>query len=470
MIALTAALLAGAAVLIWRLLLPPDGFLTGLVPVDAERAVLVMRANYDNDPSRYWVVAVHADEGVLWSRELPGQTQSTWPRNGLTVTAGAIVVRVYDNDKRKSWLVGYALDDGQPLWTGEGDAYDASWTYTFPPDVPGGEPQGLEDRTYRWSSDGETTSLTAWLAAKGQRLWTHTLDGKFVRAQHVTHKYVVYRSDAGWTFLHAKNGHLAAELDAYAAACVHDGRFTAWSRETIYSIDLEADRIEVQRHPAPGGIEPLTTHCGVHDGNLVFVTRQGANPTKPDVRLVALTKPLDGVAWEIPMGVWGPKEIASLRDSDGADVHPLRGQLSDFVPLILGAHDQPFKLVMLDLKQHRIAWESRLADDLLHFGVFRGSDDQHFLVSSSVVGALDGRTGKLTAARGGAYMEIKGGYGSGGRLWLHTMDWRGMNALPWGALDGRTLKPGGTGNDEVTFGEDMLAKLIETLKLPPEAH
>ena len=51
---LCAAIAAAAA--LWWLSLAPEGFILGLVPLDEERAVLLIRANED-DRSREWIGA-----------------------------------------------------------------------------------------------------------------------------------------------------------------------------------------------------------------------------------------------------------------------------------------------------------------------------------------------------------------------------------------------------------------------------
>ncbi len=93
--------------------LPPRGFLTGLYPLDGERAVVLMRANYSNDPDRFWLGVIRADDELLWSEELPASTYAVYSGHGLTVDAKRIGVHVTDR-KTFTQQLGYQFKTGTP--------------------------------------------------------------------------------------------------------------------------------------------------------------------------------------------------------------------------------------------------------------------------------------------------------------------------------------------------------------------
>ena len=188
----------------------------------------------------------------------------------------------------------------------------------------------------------------------------------------------------------------------------------------------------------------------------------------PRNRVVALSGSLDRVAWQIALGKWGLSGIAgSTRGAKAVDVHPMRGALADFTPIVVGAHGvDEYKVVVLDLKTHRIGWQSAPHKSLLHYYVVRGSQGQHFVLSSTHVVAIDGSTGAVTGAIGGGYYNVRGFYAVDGRLWMHSEGWARMNALPWAVLDGRTLAVVGRGTDRLS-PQSVFQETVKSWAVPP---
>lgn len=441
--------LAAAAIAIcvaaWWWLRPPDGFLTGLVPLEGNRAVFTMRHNPNNGDARAWLGLLDASGEVAWSKELPALTYSVYAHHGLTVSDDQITIKVSDSNTFAQVLA-FDLETGAERWQSPRIDFAESDASFMMPSVPGERPHTDGVQLIHGDADGSRNLLVARSAADGARLWEHAVDSG-VRDLLFASDAVAYRADAAWTFLSRGSGEVVQQIHAYAAGCGAADQFVTWDDDQLITVDWSGPAFTVASKPLPS--EGIPLYCGLRDGAAVFtVARRYSEIAERRFELTAVDQGTASVAWRLDLGPWEPSSIARSRDNDTPDAHPLRGSLTDFVPVLLGTHDNDgVKLAMLDLNKHRVDWESTPHAELLHFDVFRGPGAQYFLGDSGRIAAFDGKTGKLTAAIRLGHESTRAFHALGNQLWLFSMGWHRMDALPWARLDGATLEVLAAGND-----------------------
>ena len=414
------------------------GFMTGLHPIDGGRAVFTMRHNPDSGESRAWIGVV-GPEGLVWSRELPALTYSIYARHGLTVDDGLVTVKVSDT-QTYAQVLAFDVSTGEPRWSSDRLAFAPSEYDTMLHIVMGAAPFAGDGLVLHPEHDRQEASLVMRSAEDGTVTWRHPLakDGLYGMAR--TEDHVAYRTDVGWVVLRRSDGSEVVRLEAYGAACLQDDRLSVWSDDTLRIVDLSQPEPEASEHP----LEMLgfSQSCGTHDGKLVFTVGGDAGEGQRRFEVVGVDPAKAEVAWRIDLGPWEPSTIARDRDNAGPDADPLRGSISDFVPVLLDQHGiDDVKLAVLDLRSHAIAWESSPRPELLHYQVLRGSGDQHFIDGFDNLGAIDGATGKLNAAVQLHHENVRGFYAVDGRIWVYSMTYATESTLPWLVLDGASLTP-----------------------------
>ncbi len=440
---MAALAIAGGA---WWMLRPPDGFMTGVVPISATRAAFTMRHNPENGDARAWVGVLDVSGDVVWSQELPGVTFSIYAGHGMTVADDLLTIKVTDA-KSFEQLLGFDPETGEQRWASprlEFAEREASFNL---PVVAGDRPYTDGAQLLHAHSDGEALSLVARNAADGATVWTHELEDH-LRDLLVSPTAVAYRADTRWTFVRRHNGKVAQTVHAYAAACANDERFTTWDDDQLITVDWSDASFNVSKHALPS--EGIPLHCGLAEDTPVFTVAHPWNDALDRrFELIAVDPATAGVAWRVDLGAWEPSMIATSRDNEAPWAHPLRGTLTDFVPVLLDTHgSDDVKLVVIDMAKHEVSWKSTPHPELLHFEVFRGRGDQYFLGDRGKVAVIDGATGRVGAAIELGHEGSRAFHAKHGQLWLFSMGWERMNALPWVQLDGDTLQVIGTGNSE----------------------
>ena len=439
-----AAVAVSVATWWWRR--PPDGFLTGMVPIDGNRAVFTMRHNPNNGDARAWVGLLDASGDVAWFKELPALTYSVYARHGITVSDAQITIKVSDSNTFAQ-VIAFDVETGDEQWHSPRIEFADTDASFMMPVVLGERPYTDGVQLIHGDADGERSLLVARSAADGSATWEHEVDSG-MRDLLFASDAVAYRASSAWTFLNRDNGAVVRKVEAYAAACGDAERFVTWDDDQLITVDWSSPDFAVTTKPLPS--EGIPLHCGFRDGAPVFtVAHRYAEIAQRRFELIAVDTDNASVTWRLGLGPWEPSSIARSRDNDTPQAHPLRGTLTDFVPVLLGTHDDDgVKLSVLDMRRHEVAWESTPHAELLHFDVFRGDGAQYFLADFGRVVAVDGATGKLTAAIKAGHESSRAFHAVDGQLWLFSMQWQRMNALPWARLDGTTLDVLAAGNDE----------------------
>jgi len=458
-LAVAAVVLVLALSLAWWLFgRAPMGFVTAIAPLDGERAIFTMRHNPSQGRSQAWIGMVDVD-GVVWSRELPDLTYSIHARHGLTVTEDRVTVKVSDGDTYGQ-LLAFSTTTGDPLWQGQRTAFQASEFPGMLYVADGTHPFDDDVQLLHGDHDRKIAHLVALDARDGKTQWSYELPAHGVQTMLVAPRAVALRIDATWVFVRRSDGTLTRTLAEYAAACIDDERFVTWGRQALIEVDLTRDDLPAIERPLVSPGIPL--RCGKHGGQFVFTVAVGGEAQK--FQLIGVDRDPAAVAWHLDLGPWEPFSSARERDNVGPEADPLSGLLSDFVPLLLTTHgDDGLKIAVIDQTKHALAWESPIHAELLRDQLFRGSGNQYFLTNGQRIAAIDGATGELTAAVELSHDDPRAFHAIDGRLWVHTMEYARMNALPWLVLDGRTLEvlARGSGQDEPA---DVLAELHAWLR------
>lgn len=417
-----------------------------MVPVGGDRAVFITRHNPENGAPKAWLGLFDATGEVAWFKELPGLTYSVYARHGITVSEGRVTIKVSDRETFAQVLA-FDLETGEAQWQSPRIEFVDGYASPMAPVVAGERPYADGNELIHGDADGERDRLVARKAADGSRIWEREVDSS-MRDLVFSADAVAYRADFAWTFLKRDSGEVVRTVKAYAAACSDEERFVTWANDHLITVDWSSPDFTVTKTPLPSEGTPL--YCALRDGSPVFtVEHRWDEVVERDFELVAVNPDTASVDWRIGLGAWQPSSIGGSRDNDTPTAHPLRGTLTDFVPVLLRTHDNDgLKLAVLDLTKHEIAWEGAPQPELLQFDVFRGDASQYFLGDSGRVAALDGNTGKLTAAIKVGHERSRGFQAADGQLWLFSMEWARMNALPWMRLDGTTLEVIAAGNEE----------------------
>lgn len=436
--------LAALALGWWWLARPPQGFVTGMLPIDGERAVFTMRHNPDDDPSQAWIGVVGPD-GVEWSQELPALTYSLDMRHGLAVGPDQVTVKVSDGDDHAQ-LLAFDLATGRPRWSSDPIAFAPTEYPGMLHMAHGVWPSDDGTQVLFGDHDRRTSHLVARASTDGSTLWSEDLPEHGVRQMLVSTTHVAYRHDDGWWFVRRSDGKLVHELDTYAAGCLDDSGFVTWGRDTLIEVHLAGEQPSVEARALPD--EGIVGSCGRHAGALVF----GVSPRQREttgIDLVGVEPQASSIAWRISLGIWEPSSIKRGRDNEGPHANPLEGVLSDYVPVVLSSHGiDGLELAVLDLRTHAVAWRGPRDEALLHYEVFRGTPPQHFLSNGRRLIAIDGASGEVTAAVELPHEDALATHAADGRLWVYSMQYDRQNRLPWLVLDGRTLEVLARGNED----------------------
>jgi hypothetical protein len=410
----------------------PEGFCIGLYAVDANSALVLWRANYDSDPSRAWIARIDTRGGIRWRRELPGLSPvATY--DGLAVGEGVVAVR-YSTD-RVHWeepnhVAAYALEDGGSRWDqalpAKGDTLYASSLFA----------SGI---LYEWS-DGVVA-----LDPKDGRVLGRQRATQNPRAPLVSGDRVVTH-DEHVTLLAARASSQDT-LSAEGVGCVVGGEYvnlTTLDGQTAL-VGLPGGAPSKARVIANPFLPDLKGYfrlksCGQFAGHLVFHLASEGQRT-----LVVITDdkgvPLHTVPLEPDLG-------EDLDVSSYPETAPLSGSLTRFTPYILiGSASEHAKIeghvVMLDLEQGRVAWQSPdIYESLLGSNLFRAGDRWLLSLGHSRVMMFNGATGQLDAAAHTNHRvdTVRPYAVANGRLWLFAQDWSRLDHAPLVILEVATLK------------------------------
>jgi hypothetical protein len=463
-----------AALLWWRCRgRPEQGWIVSLAAIDADSAVVVWRANYDEGPSRSWVGRVDGNGRTTWVRQLPDLAFSVGPGNGLIVAGDVVAVRYGHHEGYKAIdhaVAAFALRDGRPLWD-----------VTLTPDH-GQFESGLplyhsalvtdHGRIAVWAAAGGSATLFVLDAATGAVVSRLPAAGDSYAAVAFGTRIVTHHVNET-TIFDTAGGAPPHHLDTTYEGCTIGEDYVAIEDDALvayHGADPTARRvIAAPFRPIPEVWSRLR-RCGRYRDRLVLLIETSRRELRDDRTFVVIADAAGQVLHAIDLGrdmlSDGPSSVAK-RDPRRA---PLGGELTRFAPYVQRTYEDgtsTTRLIMLDLERGVIAWAGPRDDDLIHMSLFRGGDRwyAHWPYLSRILATFDGNTGELAAAarlhdhRGIA--DVQPAHVAGGRVWVAGGAWTTFGAAQIAVLDAATLAPTFARGVEVT---DLTAVMREALR------
>jgi hypothetical protein len=415
---------------------PPEGFVVGMHAIDADRAVVLLRANYEKGPSRGWVTLVDARRGPVWWTELPGLAPLYGGR-AVTVEGHLVTARYHDENVDESCpgTVGLALDTGAMLWrTALAPCSDG------PSRVPTYGPATVRagDRLYELFQSKDRIVIVALEAETGREVWrTGPLEGDHTRFLRTTDHWLLLEGLTELIFVNRDDGTHRRVREGFASCFVGDEILTigegGWLRAIHVDTLAERDVAKVMDHMA--GFS-----CGAYR-DLVVVPKDASEHAS----IMGAFVKSGEVAWNIPIP--GARAVL-LEERAASGTSALAGAPPRFVPVVSHDLDGPRegRLLMLDLDEHRIAWEGTRSENLTGIAfVQSGGQIYASLPFMRILARFDGATGKLAEA---VHIEEWDGpiepHDVAGGIWIHDHEWSNQVAV-LDLLSLHAASPGGKG-------------------------
>lgn len=425
---------------------PQPASILDLTPIDDKHVLVVRRDARAGSPSAYFELVEARDKEVVvaWRRGVTGATvhADPWLRKANAVVAGDVYVARYvvsplgpsaetAGSTRSPRLTGLRASDGTVLWeaspmaaekdvrgdgfallnlslVAKGDLVVAFYGRDLG-DAPWVRAIALDARTgaERWRADLKVTGGAggpAWIRGDTLVVFTRPL----------------------LVAIDLKTGQERASFAVDERPCV--GANAAWFTNGGSIRELGFSDFAVRELGAlPERDLRLTGDCALRNGALWLV---GTNTT------TETSKPAGGVERHARASVLsldarsgaararielGPVHIGAPDDKRTADESPdqssLSGESTRFVPLIVGSAGERLRLVMLDLDEAKIAWQTTPSDRFTHSAVRRAGGRQFLTgATSSLIASFDGATGRLAGAIHG--LRYDGPIFANGQLWL----------------------------------------------------
>jgi len=440
---------------------PPDGFILAYHAINGNRAVVLMRANYQDKPSRMWVARIDADRGLRWWRQLPELAHSVGPYDGMSVDDDLVTIRYSrdeDHGDPNHATFAFATEDGRPRWDVELSRYSPQalggglgghttpsldiWMSTFQ----------HGEHLFEVVNDGMARSIVTVDRARGQILARQAF-GETPMAPMAAGRHLLVHELHSVAALSPRAEVPAHYLSTGGTGCVVGDEYIALRRQSR-SAALVAYRLDDLRQPrviadpflpAEDGDSHLSLRsCGHRGDQLVVYVDRGVS----DQAMVAIVARDGQVRATIPIG----------RDMhwDGSRTtysYPAAALIAGALPRFAFYVHVPFSdpdgperepgLLVLDLDEGRVAWQGPENDDLIHWTMFKSGDRYFFyrrfpgwLVS------FDGATGRLEAAVETRDLdEVRPYHVADGRIWVASSEWRHLDQPALALLDAATLKP-----------------------------
>ena len=414
--------LAGLGVTLWRTRAQP-GRILDFQPVAASR-VLIARRDIHPDVTSVYLELVEPQKGVVWRRTLPHARIAPDAWNLLpnaVATTDVFVVRTVRHEgadrpaDRTPILQGFQANDGALLWTVApmGEKKDPSGRSFRVLDLTLLAKGDLVLAAYGQESAGDAannavilaldahTGVERWRADLGEAS-TPAFGPAWIRGGSL----VVFAWSA-FSVIDLATGKTKATAASEGLPCVTD--HAIWFTSGGELRELALDTLAQRTLPRPSAA-PFEVHgpCAQRGGEIWAPSSDRGGETSSGgqitafapTRLLAFDPATGAVRRRIELGrarVGAPDDERLTQMVP--DEAPLSGEASRFVPFVVQEAGAPYHLVMVDLDEARIAWQTRPNERLLHARMKRQGGRQFlYESSSSLLAALDGATGHLLAA------------------------------------------------------------------------
>lgn len=428
-----------ATIIGWRVMgsRPAPTAIIDIRNIDGEYAVLVREV--EGDPERSFLSLYHVSRGEVWGALIPRYAARSEREQGVVATDEVITVRAVRNSK--PFLMAFDARRGRKL----GSVFPLRDEDSSPRDgamLPGIDSLGDSGEVFEVLSreDGQE-AVVGFDLARGRVRWSTALGSSPVRGARLRPTRVIVEQDDGVALLSRSDGTLrrlpaAGPICVTADAVYHASGPGGSSDARLHVVELAgASSDESRSMVAPAGLAPAGP-CGTRGDVLVMAVDSQASGSGRGALIALRRDALERgdlqLAWRIALDRPWARERTTRQAPDRA---PLAGELTRFVPVLLGAPDV---LVMIDVDRGAIAWKSPERSSLRDARLM-SAGGRHYLYepTTGILAAFRGDAGSLDAAvilEG--YSEVTPHQIAGERLWL-------VSGASWTILDGKTLQTAG---------------------------
>lgn len=428
---------------------PAPGDIVELVNIDGDFAVAVRTVR--GESRRSFVSMFEREHGERWGGLIPHYPDNGDARTGVAASAEVIAVRTVSSGLPT--IMAFAARRGQKLGRvellGQREDREGKGLSLAAVQHLVGDGEAFE----LYGEDGQWATLFGLDLQAGMVRWQRDLGPLSIRRAWLQDRHVVLDARDGMVLVDRASGDVHETLDAGELPCVLDQTVYSVTGGALRARDLQTSNERTISLPGmqTGAANPIELRglCGMRDHRLVMAVAGSLliiDTTAPDApaRLLPLNAAwhLDAVAWQAP------------------DRAPLSGQLTRFVPVLLGQRGDPARagvLAMLDIDSGQVAWQRELP--WLAGARLMRDGNHHYLYAPERARllAFDGDTGQLTGARDTGGAGVWPEQVAGGNIWI----FRGPD---WAVLDGNTLAVMPSVG-RASAGEDITAELTTELGL-----
>jgi hypothetical protein len=437
---------------------PAPGDIVELVNIDGDFAVAVRALRGESE--RSFLSMFERERGERWGGLIPRYPGNDDARTGVAATAEVVTVRTVSSGQPT--IMAFAARRGQKLGRVEllGERQDRAGTGLSL--AAASNLVGAGESFELFGEDGQWAALFALDLGAGLVRWRSDLGPLLIRRAWLRDRHVLVHARSGLVIIDRASGAAMTGPDAGELPCVAGETVLTQAGGALRIKSLQTMGEQSIPLPAAGGAE-LRGLCGQRGKRLLLAVGPGEHDGgRGGAALLVVDTSMPDQAQTVPVGAAWHLDTVAWQAPDRV---PLSGELTRFVPVLLGVGDDPAQagtLAMIDAEAGQVAW--RRALPWLAGARLMRDQDRHYLYAPErdLLVAFDGQTGRLTGARRMAG-SISGPPGvwpeqiAGGRIWI----FRGPD---WAVLEGETLAlmPGAGRADP---GQDITTDLAGELGL-----
>jgi hypothetical protein len=436
---------------------PAPGDIVELVNIDGDYAVAVRALQNESD--RSFLSMFEHQRGERWGGLIPRYPGNDDARTGVVATAEVVTVRTVSSGQPT--LMAFAARRGQKIGRVEllGDHQDRAGSGLSLSAVS--NLAGAGESFEFFGEDDQWVTLFALDLGAGMVRWRSDLGPLFILRAWLRDRHVLVHARSGLVIIDRASGAAITRPDAGELPCMAGETVLSLVRGSLRIESLATMGDQSTPLPAADGAE-LRGLCGQRGNRLLLAIGPGAPEGQGGGALLVVDTSMPEQAQRIAVGAAWHLDAVAWQAPDRV---PLSGQLTRFVPVLLGQGDDPAQagtLALIDAEAGQVAWRRELP--WLAGARLMRDHDRHYLYAPErdLLVAFDGQTGRLTGARR-MTGSIAGRSGvwpeqvAGGRIWI----FRGPD---WAVLEGETLAvvPGAGRADP---GQDITADLAGELGL-----
>lgn len=437
----------------------PIGFVEEMHALDDGAILVWWLSGDDTSRSRGWVTRVDLTGRTVWRSPMPDQALVG---DSIAVGSGIVAVRYTHRTAEAPFgvdqaAIAYSLVDGRPLWDRTLTTLDRTEDEHIEASLSiADNAMFVGNRLVEWAQARRTGDRELLLDAatgtiRSQLGWRQMSQTVVIGTHVLQHDFDKVVS------LDVETGR-ATERPTQGTGCRVGDDYVTIDGDLRDHVSLVAfaggdlSKRRVIREPfaaAPSGVYFRLLKCGVYRDRIVITLRRSHSDDLVSDTTILIVARTGEVLHELTL----PDDAAINSDevtSKYYDHSTLAGELPRFVPYLYDhrtGHDQyEFRLVMLDLENGAVVWQSLPYEKLVGSRLFHDGGQWYLALGAFHfdVTEFDGGSGRLTHAviadAADGTLSLKPPYVMGGRVWTATDEHVRLNHAPVAAIDARTLE------------------------------